>query len=126
MRFIHSVVRAVMNSNGSLAALCFCRVHLARAFERARDLDTKITQYWRAGLCSVVVDEDIVAVSAQSWLATNELPNLIESRTPRRANRSGRNLAAHGRQLAGADSLDVNGYGHSSSVNRIATACRPA
>ena len=60
----------------SLALWGFCRVHLARSFKCACDLDTEVAQYRRARLCRVVVEKNVVAISPQAWLAANELPDL--------------------------------------------------
>jgi len=49
----------------------FGRVHLARSFKCARDLDAKVAQYRRARLPRVVVEEDVVAVSSQPRLGAN-------------------------------------------------------
>ena len=97
----------------------FGRVHLARSFKCARDLDAEVAQYRRARLLRVVVEEDVVAVSPQPWLAANELPDLVQRRPPRRANRARRDLAPHRGQLAGVNSLYVDGDGHSSIVNQV-------
>ena len=103
--------------DGSLAPWRFGRVHLARGFKCARDLDTKVAQYRRARLCPVVVEKNVVAISPQAALAANELPDLAQGRPPRRANRTRRDLAPHGGQLAGVYSLRVDGDRHSSIVN---------
>jgi hypothetical protein len=52
VRLVHAIVRAAVDDEGSLAS-CFGRIHLARSFQCARDLDTEVAQYWRARLCRV-------------------------------------------------------------------------
>src|SRR5215472_492146 len=118
VRLVDSVVRAAMNSDGGLARRRFSRVHLARSFKCARDLDTEVTEYWRAGLRRVLVEENVVTVRPQPRLATNELPDLAQGRPPRRANRARRDLAPHRGQLAWVNSLYVDGDEHSSIINR--------
>ena len=53
VRLIHAIVRAAVDGDGSLAPLRFGRVHLARSFKCARDLDTEVAQYRRARFCLV-------------------------------------------------------------------------
>src|SRR5262245_7316939 len=65
-----------------------------------------------------MVEEDVVAVSPQPRLAANEIPDLAHRRPPRRANRARRDLAPHRGQLAGVNSLYVDGDRHSSIINR--------
>src|SRR4029453_2514440 len=107
------------DGDGSFALWRFGRVHLARSFKCARDLDAEVTQYRRAGPRRVVVEEDVVAVSPQPRLATNELPDLVQRRPPRRANLAWRDLAPHRGQLAGVNGLYVDGDRHSWIVNKI-------
>ncbi len=94
-----------MDGDGGLAPLRFGRVYLARSFKSARDLDTEIAEYRRAGLCRVVVEKNVVTISPQARLAVNELPDPAQGRPPRRANRAWRDFAPHCGQLAGVDSL---------------------
>jgi hypothetical protein len=100
VRFVHAVVRAAVDRDGSLARRCFGRVHLAGSFKCARDLDTEVAQYRRAWVSRVVVEKNVVAVGPQAWLAANEWLDLAQGRPPRRANRAGRYLAPHRGQLA--------------------------
>jgi hypothetical protein len=65
VRLVHAVVRPAAGGYGSFARWCFGRIHLARGFKCARDLDAKVAQYRRARLLPAVVEEDIVAVSPQ-------------------------------------------------------------
>src|SRR3981189_30789 len=95
VRLVHAIVRAAVDGDGSLSPLRFGRVHLARIFKCARDLDTEVAQYRGARLCRVVLEINVVAISPQAWLAANELPVLAEGRPPRRANRARRDLALH-------------------------------
>ena len=90
--------------DGSLAPWRFGRVHLARGFKCARDLDTKVAQYRRARLCRVVVEKNVVAISPQAGLAANDLPDLAQGRPPRRANRTRRDLAARRPTCGGVQS----------------------
>ena len=105
MRLVHVIVWAAVDGDGSLAPLRFGRVHLARRFKCARDLDTEVAQYRLARLCRVVVEKNVVAISPQAWLAADELPDLAQGRPPLRANRARRDLAPHHGQLAGVNSL---------------------
>jgi hypothetical protein len=57
------MIRAAVDGDSSLAPWRFGRVHLARRFKCARDLDTELAQYRRAPLCRVVVEKYVVAVS---------------------------------------------------------------
>jgi len=86
---------------GRNVARRFGRVHLARSFKCARDLNTEVAQYRRARPRRVVVEENVVAVSAQPRLTANEVPDLPQGRPPRRANRPRRNLAPHRGQPGG-------------------------
>src|SRR5205085_9532225 len=45
VRLVHAVVRAAVDGDGSLTPRRFGRVHLARGFKCARDLDTEVAQY---------------------------------------------------------------------------------
>lgn len=123
MRLVHLVVWAAMDGDGGLARWRFSRVHVARSFKSARDLDTEVTQYWRAWLRRVVVEENVVAIRPQPWLATNEVPDFAQGRPPRGANRAWRDLAPHRGQLAGVNSLYVDGDRHPSIINEIVIAC---
>ena len=67
--------------------------------------DTEGAEDRSAGLCGVVLEKYVVAVSPQSWLPANELSDLIQGRPPGRANRTGRDLAPHCGQFAGVNSL---------------------
>jgi hypothetical protein len=80
VRLVHAVVRTTVDGDGSLAPLRFGRVHLARSFKRARNLDTEVAQYLPAWLCRVVVEKNVVTISPQAWLAANELPDLAQGR----------------------------------------------
>ena len=80
MRLVHAVVRAAVDGDGSLAPWRFGRVHLARSFKCACDLDTEVAQYRRARLHRVMVEENVVPISPQARLAANELPDLAQSR----------------------------------------------
>jgi len=66
-----------VDGDGSLAPWRFGRVHLAGSFKCTRDLDTEVAQYGRARLSPVVVEENVVAIGPQSWLAADELPNFV-------------------------------------------------
>jgi len=66
----------------------------------------------------MVVEKNVVAISPQAWLAPNELPDLVQGRPPRRANRARQDLAPHRGQLAGVNSLYVEKDGHSWIINR--------
>src|SRR5205085_10098254 len=103
--------------------LRFGRVHLARSLKCARDLDTEVAQYRLPRLCRAVVEKNVVAISPQAWLAANELPDLVQGRPPRRANRARRDLAPHRGQLAGVNSLYVDGDRHCSIVNQNRDHC---
>jgi len=105
VRLVNVIVRAAVDGDGSLAPWRFGRVHLARSFKRARDLDTEVAQYRRARLCRVMVEKNVVAISPQARLAANELPDLAQRRPPRRANRVRSDLAPHRGQHAGLNSL---------------------
>jgi len=117
VRLVHSVVRAAMDGDGDFARWRFGRVHIARSFKRTRDLYTEVTQYCRARLRRVVVEENVMAVRPQPRLATNKLPDLAQGWPPRRANHVRRDLAPHRGQLAGENSLHVDGDGHFSIIN---------
>jgi hypothetical protein len=65
-----------VDGDTSLAPWRFGRIHLALHFKCARDLDTEVAQYRCPRLCRVVVEKNIVTIGPQSWLATNELPDL--------------------------------------------------
>ena len=108
-----------MDGNGSFAPWRFGRVHLARSFKCARDLNTEVSQYRRARPRRVVVEENVVAVSAQPRLTANEVPDLPHGRPSRRTNCTWRYLAPDSGQLARVDSLYVYGDGHSSIVNQF-------
>src|SRR5207244_3649245 len=113
-----------VHGDGSFAPWRFGRVHLARRFKCARDLDAEVAHYRRARLVRVVVDEDVMAPSPQPRLAANELPDLAHRRPPRRANRARGDLAAHRGQLAGVNSLYVDGDRHSSIVAKVPVPAR--
>jgi len=106
------MVRAAVDGDRSLAPLRFGRVHLARSFKCARDLDTEVAQHRRRRLRRVVVKKNVVAISPQAWLAAQELPDLVQGRPPRGANRSRRDRPPHSGQLAGVNSLQFDGNGH--------------
>jgi hypothetical protein len=44
-----------VDGDGSFAARCFSRVHVAHRVKCARDLDTEVAQDWRARLFWVVI-----------------------------------------------------------------------
>jgi len=44
VRLVHAIVRATVDGDGGLAPLSFGRVHFARNFKCARDLNTKVAQ----------------------------------------------------------------------------------
>ena len=104
MRLVHAVVWAAVDGDRNLASRRFSRVHLARSFKCARDLDTEVAQYRRVRLGRVLVEKNVVANSPQARLAANEVPYLAECRPPRRANRARRDLAPHGGQVSGMNS----------------------
>src|SRR5438045_255767 len=112
VRLVHAIVRAAVDGDGGLTSWRFGRVHLAGSLKRTRDLHTEIAQYRRAGLCRVVVEKNVVSVGPQAWLAANERPDLVERGPPGRADTARRDLAPHRGQLAGMNSLYVDGNGH--------------
>ena len=112
------VVRAAVDGDGNLAPLRFGRVHLARSFKCARDLDAEVTRYRRAGLLRVVIEKNVVAVAPQPRLTANELPDLAQRRPPRRADLARRDLTPHRRQLTGVNSLYRDGDLHSKIVDQ--------
>src|SRR5262249_47970443 len=117
VRLVHAVVRPAVDGNGSFAPWRFGRVHLARSFKCACDLDAEVAQY-RCTRLRVVVEEDVVAVNPQPRLAANEIPDLAHRSPPRRANRVRSDLAPHRGQLSGVNSLYVDGDRHSSIIDR--------
>ena len=110
--FVHAVVRPPVDRDGSLARRRFGRIHFAGSFKCACDLDAEVAQYRRAGLLRVMVEEDVVAVGPQTWLAADEGPDLAQGRSPRRANRARGDLAPHRGQLTRVNSLQVDGDWH--------------
>jgi hypothetical protein len=124
VRLVHAIVRTAVDGDRSLAPLRFGLVYFACSFKCARDLDTEVARYRRARLCRVMVEKNVVAIRPQPWLASNELPDLVQGRPPRGANRARRDLTPHSGQLAGVNSLQVDGDGHSSIVSQIVIACR--
>ena len=94
-----------MDGDASLARWRFGLVHLARRFKCAGDLDTKVAQYRRTRLCGVVVEKNVVAIRTQARLGTNEPPDHVQGRPPRRGNRTRRDRAPHRGQLAGVNGL---------------------
>ena len=115
VRLIQILVWPAVDGNGNFALRRFGCVDLTLSFKCARDLDTEVAEYRRARPRRVMVDENVVAVSPQPRLAANELPDLAQSRPPRRANRARHDLAPHRGQLAGVNSLNHDGDGHSSN-----------
>src|SRR5262249_21775793 len=115
---VHAVVRPAVDGNGRFAPWRFGRVHLARSFKCARDLDAEVAQYRCTGLLRVVVDEDIVAASPQPRLAANEIPDLAQGRPPSRTNRARRDLSPHRGQLAWVNSLYLDRDRHSWIINQ--------
>src|SRR5690349_10172834 len=83
VRLVHALVRAAVDGDGSFTPWRFGRIHLARSFKCARNLDAEVAQYRPARLRWVVVEENVVAVCPQTGLATNELPYFVQSRPPR-------------------------------------------
>lgn len=116
MRLVQAIVPAVVDDDGSLSPWCLGRVHLARSFECAGDLDTEVAQYRRAELRWVVIDKNVMAVSPQTRLAAKKLPDLAQSWSPRRADRSWSNLTPHRSQFARVNALYVDRDGHSSRI----------
>ena len=53
------------------------------------------------GLVCVMVDKDVVTISPQVGLAANEVPDVVQGRTPRRAHLARCDLAPYRSQLAG-------------------------
>jgi hypothetical protein len=77
VRLVHAVIRSAVNAAGSLACWRFGRVHLARSFKSARDLNTEVAQYRRIWPSRVVVDENVGAVSAQPRLGARSSTSKI-------------------------------------------------
>src|SRR5216683_7854302 len=63
VRLVHAVVRPAVDGDGSFAPRRFGRVHLARSFKCACDLDAEVAEYRRARLLRVAVEKDVVTVS---------------------------------------------------------------
>jgi hypothetical protein len=69
---IHTVVRPAVDGDGSFATWRFGRVHLARGFKCARDLDAERRTVSARSACSVVVEENVVpSVHSPGWLRMN-------------------------------------------------------
>jgi hypothetical protein len=51
-----------------------------------------------------MVEKNVMAISPQARLAANELPDLVQGRLPRGANRARRDLAPHRSQPTGVNS----------------------
>src|SRR5579859_2397076 len=106
VRPVQAVVWPAVDRDCSLTPWRFGRVHLARSFKCARDLDAEVAYEWRAGLLRVVIEENVVAMSPQPRLAANELPDLADCRPPRRGDIARRgDLTPHRGQRTGANSL---------------------
>ena len=83
VRLIHAVVWAAVDGNGSLTSGRFSRVHLARSFKCAPNLDTEVAQYGRARLRRVVIEKNVVAsVRRLGWLRMNSRPIPAPAPTP--------------------------------------------
>src|SRR5262249_48319872 len=114
----HLVVWPSVYGDCSFAFWGFSRIHLVGGLKSARDLDTEIAHDRCARLLRMVVEKDVVAVSAQPRLAANELPDLVKCRPPSGANCARRDLPPHRGELARVNSLYVDGDRHSSIVNQ--------
>src|SRR5260370_2816850 len=68
--------RTAIKLTDTFAETRYDRVHLARSFKCARDLDTEVAQYRRARLCRVVVEKNVVGIRPRACLAAQELPHL--------------------------------------------------
>src|SRR5262249_38251734 len=84
----------------------FGRVDLARGFKGARHFDAEVDFHGRAGTRRMVVEEDVVSVGAQSRLASHEVPDQIQCRTPGLAGLAERHPPARGGEFARVNSLN--------------------
>jgi hypothetical protein len=66
------MIRAAVDRDGGLARRRFGRVHLARGFECACDLDTEVAQDRRAQQCRVMIQKNVcLSVHRLGWLRMN-------------------------------------------------------
>ncbi len=87
-----------MDGDGSLAPWRFGRVHFARRFKCARDLDAEVAQYRRARLVGVAVEKNVVpSVPQAGWLRMNSqtLPRAGPQAEPTAPGATSRRTAAN-------------------------------
>lgn len=102
------MIRAPVNGHRSLAHRRFGRVHLACGFKHPRNLNPEIAQYRRARLSRMMIQKNVVAICPQTWLAADELPDLVERRFPRRSHPARPHRSSHRGQLARRNSLEFD------------------
>ena len=108
------------DGDSSFAPWRFCRVHLADRFKCARHLNTEVAQDLRARLFRVVVEEDVVAVGPQPWLAAKELPQTLSSAASMPSQTApGATSRRTAAQFAGVNRLYVDGERHWSMLDQI-------
>jgi hypothetical protein len=77
----------------------FGSVHITGPVKRTHDLDPKVYLHRRRRSLVMMIEEHIVAVSPKIGLPSQELPDLVQSRSPSTGNLSRSYLTANGSKL---------------------------
>jgi hypothetical protein len=92
---VHAVVRTTVHGDGRLAGSSFRCVHLTRRLESVRDLDPEGAHQEPVRGFRKAVDEDVVPVGPEPGPRANEVPHLVQRRSPCRANVAWGDLTPH-------------------------------
>ncbi len=99
------VIAADMGGHGDLACGRLRTDYLAFAFKRSNDLNAKVNVHWFTAMGGMMVEEAIVAISSQTFMSAEEIPNEIKRRPPDAANVSTESPPPHR-----GEGLHANGF----------------
>lgn len=112
MRVGQALVWTDVQSGRDLSRGSLGREHFARPLKRTGNLNAEIHIHGRLHVFRMVIEEDIVAVGAESGVLLQERPNLVESGAPGTGNLVDTNRPMDRREYSRGNNLDGNAGGH--------------
>src|SRR5215813_1263338 len=97
-----------MSSHSDLARRRFCTDYLTFAFKGPNDLNAEFNVHRCTTIGGMMVEEAIMPVGSQAFIATQELPHEIKCRLPDAANVSRERAPTHRSERLRADGLGDN------------------
>jgi hypothetical protein len=102
------VIASDMSGHGNFACRCLCTDYLAFAIKGPNDLNAEVNVHRCITMGGMMVEEAIMAVGSQAFMAAKELPDEIKRRLPDAANVSTERAPPHRGERLRADGFSDN------------------